>query len=97
MVLRDLGIGSDRLILERKARNTAENAILAKELADPKPGQRWLLVTSAWHMPRAIGLFRKAGFDVEAWPDRLPYRRAGGCVDVRSLRRSRGCGASTSS
>jgi uncharacterized SAM-binding protein YcdF (DUF218 family) len=75
MVLRDLGIGSDRLLLERKARNTAENAVLAKELADPKPGQRWLLITSAWHMPRAMGLFRKAGFDVEAWP--TDYRTAG--------------------
>ena len=75
IVLRDLGIAGDRLILERKARNTAENAALAKELADPKPGQRWLLITSAWHMPRAIGLFRKAGFPVEAWP--VDYRTAG--------------------
>lgn len=74
-MLRDLGIGSDRLLLERKARNTAENAALAKQLADPKPGQRWLLITSAWHMPRAMGLFRKAGFDVEAWP--TDYRTAG--------------------
>jgi uncharacterized SAM-binding protein YcdF (DUF218 family) len=75
MVLRDLGVGSERLILERKARNTAENATLAKQIADPKPGERWLLVTSAWHMPRAMGLFRKAGFDVEAWPS--DYRTAG--------------------
>ena len=76
MVLRDLGVGGDRLLLERKARNTAENAVLAKQLADPKPGERWLLVTSAWHMPRAMGLFRKVGFDVEPWPSRLPHRRA---------------------
>ena len=48
---------------------------MAKALADPKPGQRWLLITSAWHMPRAIGLFRKAGFNVEAWP--VDYRTAG--------------------
>jgi uncharacterized SAM-binding protein YcdF (DUF218 family) len=75
IVLRDLGIEGSRLVLERKARNTAENASLAKALADPKPGQRWLLITSAWHMPRAIGLFRKAGFNVEAWP--VDYRTAG--------------------
>ncbi|MDP1909618.1 MAG: YdcF family protein [Hyphomicrobium sp.] len=75
IVLRDLGVGSDRLMRERKARNTAENAILAKQIADPKPGERWLLVTSAWHMPRAMGLFRKAGFDVEPWPS--DYRTAG--------------------
>ena len=34
----------------------------------PKPGERWLLVTSAFHMPRSIGLFRKAGFAVEPYP-----------------------------
>ena len=34
----------------------------------PKPGERWLLVTSAFHMPRSVGLFRKAGFPVEAYP-----------------------------
>jgi uncharacterized SAM-binding protein YcdF (DUF218 family) len=34
----------------------------------PKPGERWLLVTSAAHMPRAIGCFRRAGFAVEACP-----------------------------
>ena len=35
---------------------------------DPKPGERWLLVTSGYHMPRAIGVFRHAGFAVEAFP-----------------------------
>jgi uncharacterized SAM-binding protein YcdF (DUF218 family) len=34
----------------------------------PKPGERWLLVTSAFHMPRSVGLFRNAGFPVEAYP-----------------------------
>src|SRR5262245_9501340 len=38
----------------------------------PKPGERWLLVTSAMHMPRAVGVFRKAGFDVDAYP--VDYR-----------------------
>ncbi|HET7210116.1 MAG TPA: ElyC/SanA/YdcF family protein, partial [Methyloceanibacter sp.] len=39
------------------------------------PGKRWLLITSAYHMPRAIGAFRKAGFEVEAWP--VDYRTRG--------------------
>ena len=34
----------------------------------PKPGERWVMVTSAFHMPRSVGLFRKAGFAVEAYP-----------------------------
>ena len=45
-----------------------ENARFTKAMIDPKPGERWLLVTSAVHMPRAVGAFRKAGFPVEAYP-----------------------------
>lgn len=74
-ILGDLGVDSGRVMLDRQARNTAENAAYAKELANPQPGELWLLVTSAWHMPRAMGLFRKAGFDVVPWP--VDYRTAG--------------------
>lgn len=69
------GIAEERLTLEGEARNTVENARLTKPLAAPKPGERWLLVTSAYHMPRAIGCFRTAGFAVEAWP--VDYRTRG--------------------
>ncbi len=44
-------------------------------MAAPKPGERWLLVTSAYHMPRAVGAFRKVGFEVEAYP--VDYRTHG--------------------
>lgn len=67
-ILESIGIAKERLILERESRNTWENAIFTKQLVAPKPGERWLLVTSAFHMPRAMGIFRKAGFDVEAYP-----------------------------
>jgi uncharacterized SAM-binding protein YcdF (DUF218 family) len=74
-IFADLGLAEgEQLLLERKARDTWENAVLAKALAQPKAGERWLLVTSAWHMPRAIGAFRKAGFSVEPWP--VDYRTA---------------------
>jgi uncharacterized SAM-binding protein YcdF (DUF218 family) len=63
-----LGLEPGRLLLEDKSRNTRENAIFTRRLVDPKPGERWLLVTSAWHMPRSVGVFRKAGFAVEAFP-----------------------------
>jgi uncharacterized SAM-binding protein YcdF (DUF218 family) len=62
------GIARERLTPEDKSHNTVENARFSKALADPKPGERWLLVTSAYHMPRAIGIFRSAGFAVEACP-----------------------------
>lgn len=67
-LLDSIGVPRSRVTLETKARNTTENALLAMELMRPKPGERWLLVTSAYHMPRAIGAFRQAGFAVEAYP-----------------------------
>jgi len=62
------GIAGDRLVLDDKSRNTEENAQFAKALAGAAPGQVWLLVTSAFHMPRSVGLFRKAEFAVVPWP-----------------------------
>ena len=67
-ILEGLGIAKSRLIMERRSRNTLENAEFSRDLVKPKPGERWLLVTSAFHMPRSVGLFRKAGFAVEPYP-----------------------------
>ena len=67
-MLENLGVAKERLTAERLSRNTVENAEFVKAVAKPKEGERWLLVTSAYHMPRSIGLFRKAGFKVEAYP-----------------------------
>ena len=66
--LEALGVAHDRITAEEQSRNTVENAVFARLIADPKPGERWLLVTSAYHMPRAMGVFRAAGFPVEAYP-----------------------------
>jgi uncharacterized SAM-binding protein YcdF (DUF218 family) len=63
-----LGVAKARLMMERRSRNTQENAEFSKEMVEPKGGERWLLVTSAFHMPRSVGLFRKAGFNVEPYP-----------------------------
>jgi uncharacterized SAM-binding protein YcdF (DUF218 family) len=73
--LRDLGIAESRVLLEGKSRNTYENALFTKALVAPAKGERWVLVTSAYHMPRAMGLFRKAGFDVVAYS--VDYRTRG--------------------
>ena len=67
-LLESFGIPRARITLEDRSRNTVENAVLSKAIAQPKPGERWLLVTSAHHLPRAVGVFRKAGFPVEAYP-----------------------------
>lgn len=70
-----IGVPRSRMILENRSRNTRENATFAAALVHPKPGERWLLITSAWHMPRAVGCFRQAGFTVEAVP--VDYRTKG--------------------
>src|SRR6516165_3142549 len=67
-LLESLGIPRARITLEDRSRNTVENAVFSKAIVQPKPGERWLLVTSAHHLPRAVGVFRKAGFPVEAYP-----------------------------
>jgi uncharacterized SAM-binding protein YcdF (DUF218 family) len=67
-LLQALGVDSSRTIYERESRNTWENAVYSQKLADPKPGETWLLVTSAWHMPRAVGCFRKLGWNVTPYP-----------------------------
>jgi uncharacterized SAM-binding protein YcdF (DUF218 family) len=74
-VFENLGVSRERLEIERRARNTQENAEFAKAIAAPKSGERWLLVTSAYHMPRSVGIFRKAGFAVEPYP--VDWRLAG--------------------
>lgn len=63
-----LGIAGERVLAEEQSRNTVENAVFSRLLAMPQPGERWLLVTSGYHMPRAMGVFRAAGFAVEAYP-----------------------------
>ncbi|RTL72224.1 MAG: YdcF family protein [Hyphomicrobiales bacterium] len=62
------GIAPARIQVEPHAINTYENAVRSHELVAPKAGERWLLVTSSYHMPRAIGAFYRAGFFVEPWP-----------------------------
>ncbi len=76
-----LALPRDRLILEERSRNTHENATFTAALVKPNQHQRWLLVTSAWHMPRAVGCFRKAGFSVVAYP--VDYRTAGPADAIR--------------
>lgn len=68
VLLPTLGLDLARVEFEDRSRNTFENAAFAFDLAKPKPGETWLLVTSAFHMPRAVGVFRRAGWTVVAFP-----------------------------
>jgi uncharacterized SAM-binding protein YcdF (DUF218 family) len=64
----DMGVPPERMAFEDAARNTHENAVLTHALAQPRPGETWLLITSASHMPRSVGVFRRAGWTVVPWP-----------------------------
>lgn len=67
-IFQSLGISASRLLLEEESRNTFQNATYSKKRVSELMTGNWLLVTSANHMPRAMGAFRKSGFDVLPWP-----------------------------
>ena len=76
-----LGVDAARIAIEDKSRNTDENARFTAALVHPQPDQVWLVVTSAYHMPRAMALFAKAGFSARAYP--VDYRTLGDARDWR--------------
>ncbi|MGK6314383.1 YdcF family protein [Neorhizobium sp. DT-125] len=69
------GISPDRLVKENASRTTYENTVNTAELLKDQGLENCLLITSAYHMPRAIGLFRTAGMTVTPWP--VDYRTSG--------------------
>jgi uncharacterized SAM-binding protein YcdF (DUF218 family) len=78
-----LGIASERITLEQNSRNTAENASLTRDLVQPQPGEVWVLVTSAFHMPRAHETFVRQGWEgITAWPVDF---RSGDLADGRGV------------
>lgn len=70
-----LGLPAQRIEMEERSRTTCEDAVESKAAIQPKPGELWLLVTSASHMPRAMACFRAVGFPVAAYP--VDYRARG--------------------
>jgi len=67
-LLDEIGFPTARVLFEDRSRNTFENAVFTKDMAAPKAGENWVLITSAFHMPRAVGCFRQAGWTVIAHP-----------------------------
>lgn len=66
------GIDRTRVVVEQRSRTTYEDAVLGRQLEEPKAGQVWVLVTSAYHMPRAVASFRAVGWPVIPYP--VDYR-----------------------
>ncbi|MDZ7919835.1 YdcF family protein [Rhodoferax sp.] len=85
-----VGWSSGQVQYESASRNTYENAALSAQLPGVDKRKRWLLVTSAAHMPRSMGTFVKAGWNVTAYPvdfhtsqtsDWLDFNLASGAVN----------------
>ncbi len=68
LMLESLGLDPARILIEERSRNTHENAVFSRDVAQPQEDETWLLVTSAFHMPRSVGVFREAGFEVVPYP-----------------------------
>jgi uncharacterized SAM-binding protein YcdF (DUF218 family) len=85
-LFRQMGLEGERFIYENASRNTRENAVFTRDRVEPKPGERWLLLTSAYHMPRAVGCFQAVGFPVIPYP--VDYYSDGDMRDLWQVPRS---------
>ncbi|HZS84674.1 MAG TPA: YdcF family protein [Stellaceae bacterium] len=77
-LLAAIGVDPGRIRLEERSRNTCESAIESKRAAEGAAGQRWLLVTSAFHLPRAVACFRHAGWTIIPYPAGYEVKGSGG-------------------
>ena len=83
-----MGVAAERMSFEDMSRDTYENVAFTKEIVKPKPGERWLLVTSAMHMPRSVGIFRKPRLSRHSLS--VDYRTTGTSADFVGLRQPGG-------
>ena len=63
-----LGVDTERVVFEDRARNTAENAFFTRQLVNPGPDSNWVVITTAYHMPRSIGVFCHYGWSLIPYP-----------------------------
>ena len=79
----EFGVPADRILLDTASRNTYENAVQARALIEERGLSDIILVTSAAHMPRSMGCFRKVGLDPRPYP--VDFRSGWGKYDPFSL------------
>ena len=83
-ILGTVGLASDRVAIDERSLDTCEHPRNVRILAKPKSGERWVVVTTAMHMPRVVACFRAAG-----WPDVIPqptsYRTVPDATELVSL------------
>lgn len=76
-----VGLDPGRVVFEDDSRNSWENALFSRALLEPDPDETWLLVTSAAHMPRSVGIFRQLDWPVVPWP--VDYRTSGADFELQ--------------
>ncbi|MBT6338320.1 MAG: YdcF family protein [Desulfobacula sp.] len=64
----ELGIDTSKIVFEELSKNTYESVKLSKTLIKPKGNEKWVLITTSWHMPRSVGIFEKFDWPVIAYP-----------------------------
>lgn len=67
-LMQQLGIKNQTIQYESKARNTYENIINLKHMLQPAPNEHWIVVTSAFHLPRTVGIFCQAEWKIIPYP-----------------------------
>lgn len=68
LFLQQQGVNTEGIIFERQSRNTYENLFFSREKVQPKANENWLIITSAYHMPRVIGVAQKLGWKLIPYP-----------------------------
>lgn len=64
----DMGVPENKIHIESESRNTYENAIYTSKIVEEKKWKKLLLITSAFHMKRSLGVFQKAGMNPVPFP-----------------------------
>ena len=68
MVFEQQGMNISPITFESESRNTYENALFSKALVKPASGENWILITSAFHIPRSVGIFCRVGWPIIPYP-----------------------------
>ena len=77
-MMEEQGFDVGRVVFERESRNTVESALLSQSIMLPKEGENWLLITTAWHLPRSVGVFCKVGWATIPYPVDFSTTKEGG-------------------
>lgn len=80
-----LDMDTDSIIFETRSKNTWENARFSRKMLNPQPHEKWILVTSSYHMPRAVGVFQKNNWEVIPYPVDHKSTRGKGPWQLRFL------------